>query len=131
MEFLGQGSHLKHSNARSLTHCARLGIKPASQHSRGTTDNHCTTVGNSPLYFLFFFKGPHLQLGVRLELQVPACTTATAMPDPSHAYNLYHSSRHHQILNPLSGARDQTLVTTEPQWEVPPALSFFFFFFAF
>ena len=40
--------------------------------------------------FLFFFSpGPHSQymevprLGVGLELQLPAYTTATAMPDPS------------------------------------------------
>ena len=44
MELLGQGSNLSHghdlshscSNARSLTHCARLGIKPASQRSQKT-----------------------------------------------------------------------------------------------
>ena len=32
LEFLGQGSDM--SNAVSLTHCARLGIEPASQCSR-------------------------------------------------------------------------------------------------
>ena len=36
MEFLGQGSDLSRScsNARSLTHCAGLGIEPASWHCR-------------------------------------------------------------------------------------------------
>ena len=34
--------------------------------------------------------------------------TATAMWDPSHVYNLYHSSRQCWILNPLSEPRDQT-----------------------
>ena len=39
--------------------------------------------------FAFFFFGPHLwymedpRLGVQLELQLPACTTATAVQDPS------------------------------------------------
>ena len=41
MEFLGQGSDLRHSwrcgNAIPLTHCARPGIKPSSQCSRDAT----------------------------------------------------------------------------------------------
>ena len=39
-----------------------------------------------------------------------AYTTATAMPDLSHVHNLHHSSQQHQILNPLSKARDQTCI---------------------
>ena len=46
MEFLGQGSDPSHSqdlscscsNDRSLTHCARLGIEPASQRSQDAAD---------------------------------------------------------------------------------------------
>ena len=40
MEFLGQGSDLRHGggNTGSLTHCARLGIEPVSQGSQDTTD---------------------------------------------------------------------------------------------
>ena len=46
MEFPGQGSDLNYhwdlshrcSNARSLTHCAQLGIKPVSQHSQHTAN---------------------------------------------------------------------------------------------
>ena len=46
MEFLGQGSDLSHHcnlscncrNARSLTHCAGLGIEPASQDSQDAAD---------------------------------------------------------------------------------------------
>ena len=45
-------------------------------------------------------------LGVESELQLLAYTTATATPDPSH--DLYHSSRQHWILNPLSEARYRT-----------------------
>ena len=48
------------------------------------------------------------RLGVKLELQLLACATATAMQDLSCVYNLHHSSRQHWILNPLSEARDRT-----------------------
>ena len=60
-------------------------------------------------FLLFFFLGLNprhmeiLRLGVESELQLPAYTTATATPDLSHGCDLYHSSRQHQILNPLSG----------------------------
>ena len=47
-------------------------------------------------------------LGVKLELQLPAYTTATAKQDLSRICYLHHSSRQHQILNPLSKAGDQT-----------------------
>ena len=71
------------------------------------------------LLFFFFFGlllGPpsqHMEvprLGVSWELQLPAYTPATAMPDPSHVCNLHCSSQKRQILNPLSEARDQTWV---------------------
>ena len=39
-----------------------------------------------------------------------ACTTATAMQDPTCVCDLHHSSRQHKILNPLSKARDRTCV---------------------
>ena len=45
MEFLGQGSDLNRScdlsgsNARSLTSCVGLGMEPASQHSRDTSES--------------------------------------------------------------------------------------------
>ena len=50
------------------------------------------------------------RLGVESELQLPACTTATAMLDPSRVSSLHHSSRQCRSLNPLSEARDQTCV---------------------
>ena len=58
--------------------------------------------------FFFCFLGPHLwhmevpKLGVEMELQLPAYTTATATQDPSHVWDLHRSSRQHWILNPLS-----------------------------
>ena len=50
------------------------------------------------------------RLGVELELQLLAYTTATAMLDPSHVCDLYHSSWQFWILNQMSGARDWTCV---------------------
>ena len=49
-------------------------------------------------------------LGVELVLQLPADTTATAMPDPSLAFDLHHRSWQWWILNPLSVARDRTYI---------------------
>ena len=66
--------------------------------------------------FFFVFLGPHLRhmevprLGVELELQLLVYTTATATWDPSHVFNLYHSSRQCWILNPLSEAKDRTCI---------------------
>jgi len=70
-----------------------------------------------PFFFFFFvFVGLHPwhtevpRLEVESELQLPAYTTATAMPDPSRISNLHHSSWQGQILNPLSKASDGTCV---------------------
>ena len=41
------------------------------------------------------------QLGLKLELQLPAYTTATAMRDPSRVYNLHHSSQERWIPQPI------------------------------
>ena len=66
------------------------------------------------LQTFFSLFGPHLQhmevprLGVTLELQPPAYTTATAMQDLSHVCDLHHSSQQPQILNPLSEVRNRT-----------------------
>lgn len=67
-------------------------------------------------FFFFFFLGPHLQhmevprLWVDSELQLPATATATATVDLSFVCDLHHSSRQHQILNPLSQAGDRTCI---------------------
>ena len=53
------------------------------------------------------------RLRVQLELHLAAYTTATAMQDPSHFYNLYHNS--YQILNPPSEARDWTWILMDPK----------------
>ena len=70
----------------------------------------------------FFFLGPHLRpmdvprLGIELELQLPASTTATATWDPSHGCDLDHSSGQRQIPDPLSEARDQTHILVDTSW---------------
>ena len=65
--------------------------------------------------FVFCFLGPHLRhmefprLGVQLDLQLPAYVTATTTSDPSRVSTyIYHGSRQHRNLNPLSDARDRT-----------------------
>ena len=50
------------------------------------------------------------RLGVQSELQLPAYTTAPAMPDPRGVCDLDHSSWQPRILNPLSEARTRTWV---------------------
>ena len=71
---------------------------------------HCT------FFFFPFFLGWRLwcttvpRLGFKLELQLPAYTTATAMPYLSHICKLHHNSWQCHILNPLSKARDSTCI---------------------
>ena len=89
----------------------------------------------SPPAFSFFFTflrplPGHTEvprLGVELELQLLACTTAAATQYLSHICNLHHSSWQRWILNPLSKGRDQArvlpwilvrVITAEPQWEL-------------
>ena len=48
------------------------------------------------------------RLGVKLELQLLAYTTAIATWDLSCVCGLHYSSQQHRILNPLSKVRDQT-----------------------
>ena len=54
-------------------------------------------------------------LGTELELQLQACTTATARQDPSHICGLHHSSQQHWILNPLCQAKDRTCIPELPR----------------
>ena len=56
------------------------------------------------------------RLGVELELQLPAYTTATATLDLSCICDLLHSSWQHQIPNPQSEARDRTHILMDASW---------------
>ena len=125
--------HCSCGRARSLTHCAhyaRPGIKLVPQRSRDATDPFAPLIGGflkmvgvgmngaeMPLFcHLFSFLGPQprrievSKLGIKSELQLLATTTATATPDPNCVCDIHHSSWQHQILNPLSEARDRTCV---------------------
>ena len=73
--------------------------------------------------FFFVFLGPHLwcmevppRLGVELELQLPAYTTAIAIPDLRHVCKLNHTSWQCHILNPLSKAWDWTRILMDTRW---------------
>ena len=83
------------------------------------------------LFFFCFILGLppwHMEiprLGVYSELQLPAYATATATPDLSYVCDRHHSSRQHQILNPLSEAGDRThnhMVPLRHRRELPPLL---------
>ena len=54
------------------------------------------------------------RLGVESELLLLAYTTVTATQDLSLVCDLHHSLCQHQILNPLSKARDQTRNLIDP-----------------
>ena len=70
-------------------------------------------------FFFFFFLGPHPwhkevpRLGLELELQLPASTTAKATWYPSLICNLHHRSWQRQIFNALNEARNQTRILTD------------------
>jgi len=73
---------------------------------------HKKPLGSSFYFFFIFllFRATlqHMdipKLGVEMELQLPAYTTATATPDSSHIFDLYHSSWQRRIPNTLSEAR--------------------------
>ena len=53
------------------------------------------------------------RLEAEFELQLPAYTTATAMPDPSHTATYTTAFGKRQILNPLNKATDRTHILTE------------------
>ena len=73
--------------------------------------------------FIFCFLGSnprHMEvprLGVELELQLLAYTTATAMPDPSPICDLHYGSQQGWILDPLIEAREcQPCILLDTSW---------------
>ena len=97
--------------------------------------NTGSLVGSCLLSFFFFFfcfLGPYLwhmdasRLGLQLELQLLAYTTATATPDPSQICDLCHSLWQRWLLNPPSKGWNlhlhgysRALNPLSPQWEPP------------
>ena len=76
--------------------------------------------GNCIINFFFFFghfRATSIAYGSSMAKGwIKATAIATAMPDPSHICNLYHSSQQCWILNPLSKARDRTWVLMDTSW---------------
>ena len=72
-------------------------------------------------FFLLFRATPQHRevprIGVKLELQLPAYTTVTAMQDLSCVCDLHHSSQQCGIPNPLSKARDRTPILMATSWD--------------
>ena len=73
------------------------------------------------VWFCFFFRAIPAAYGssqVRdsVGAAAGAYTTATAMQDPSHVYDLHHSSQQCWILNTLNKARDQTHILMDTSW---------------
>ena len=62
-------------------------------------------------FFLWHIDIP--RLGVELELQLPAYTTAPATPDLTLIFDPCGSSRQHQKLKPLSETRDRTYIPVD------------------
>ena len=60
------------------------------------------------------------RLGVKSDLQLPACPTVTVTWDLSHICDLHCSSRQHRILNPLSESRERTRVLMDSSWVLNP-----------
>ena len=75
--------------------------------------------------FIYLFIGLHPwhmevpRVGAESELQLQAYTRATP-PDLSHISHLSCSLWQHQILNPLSEARDQTRIFMDTSWVLNP-----------
>ena len=74
-----------------------------------------------PPFFSWLFRAAPeahevLRLGVELELQLSADTTATATQDLSRICHLHTSSGQCRIPNPLSKARDRTHILVDTSW---------------
>ena len=83
-----------------LIHSGKLPCAPFS--------NYFHLPATAILIFFFFFLGLHMW-----HMEVPGLgvyTTATATRDLSRICDLHHSSWQHQVLNPLSEARNRTLI---------------------
>ena len=79
----------------------------------------CTFYNAVAVFFSFFLGGGGCtvahedpRIGVESELQLPAYSMATAMPE-SHVGDLHQSLWQSWILNPLSEATDQTFIIVD------------------
>ena len=90
-----------------------------------TTEYFLNLQSLSPWFFFFFFffnfkAAPVAHGSSQARGQIGAApgslSTATAMRDPSHVCNLYHSSQQCQVLNTLSEDRDRTGILMHTSW---------------
>ena len=93
---------------------------------------YSTVSGPVFCFFSFLLFRPHWRyvevprLGVESELQLLAYTTATTAQDLSRIYDLHHSSRQRQILDPLTRPGMEPacswilvgFVSVAPQWQL-------------
>ena len=126
-----QGLNPHHSSDPSLCSDNTRSLTQIPLHRKGITLIFYLFIYFAASFFFSFWgcTPRHMEvprLGVKLELWLPAYTTATATSDLHHNYDLYHSSPQRQILNPLNrpGIR---FISAEPQQE----LLFIFFYFNF
>ena len=56
------------------------------------------------------------RLGVKMDLQLPAYTTATARQDPSHICDLCQNLWQYQILDAMIEDRDRTHIIMDTSW---------------
>ena len=68
------------------------------------------------IFFAFLRLHPWLMDVSKLRLELHLQPPAHAMWDPSLTCDLHHSSWQGWLLNPLSEARGQTCVLTDPGW---------------
>ena len=97
------------------TSCSEEGTRPeiprTDQHIGGILGNELGFFWGGVFVYFSRATPQHMEvprLGVQLELQLPVYTTATATQDLICVCDLHQSPRQCWVLNPLSGARDQT-----------------------
>ena len=75
-----------------------------------------------PLLFFFFFYSHACSSWTRVKskLQLLAYSTATATLDSNHHFDICGSLRPCRILNPLSGALNQTCILMATSWVLDP-----------
>ena len=70
---------------------------------------------DSTFFFFFLFRAiPAAYGSSQARGRIGVVAAAIVMQDPSHVFDLYHSSWQHQILNPLREARFQTYILMDP-----------------
>ena len=92
----------------NLTHCTMQVVESIQPQMSLRFVNHCATVGTLEYGFFFFLclfrAAPEAYGGSQARGLIGV--TATATWDPSLVCELHHNSGQHQILNPLSKAKD-------------------------